>query len=208
MHLRFLALAALSITFCGCSGRPGRIGTPEIDPSAAAHKAIEELDSSGDGLLSAAELRACPALAHAAPSYDTSGDGSLGQEEIEAGISRWASSRTGAIMLPFRVQLNGRPLENAEVQLIPVSFVEESLKPAVGKANDRGSGMLGLAPDDRPSGAPDTPLVPPGLYRVEIRHPSISVPSQFNSESILGVETYVAAQNPAGIIWDLDSKKN
>ncbi len=199
-----LALAPLLV---GCSSGPGRLASPDVNPGGAAAKAIEELDKNSDGVLQQDELRACPALVHAAGVYDSDHNGDLTAEEIKAGINHWAASRTGAMMLPFRVTLDGRPLADADVRLVPVSFLADSIKPNVGKADSSGSGMLGLAPEDRPRNAPPTPLATPGLYRVEITDPSGKVPAQFNTESMLGVETFVASRNPGGITWDLQTKK-
>lgn len=196
----------LLATFCGCSGRPGRLAAPKINAAQSAKVSIEEFDSNGDSVLDENEMKACPALAYAADAYDLDKDGELTSDEIQTGIERWAASRTGAILLPFRVQLNGRPLANAEVKLIPVDFLSGAVTPAQGIADSRGTGMLGLAPEDRPSGAPNTPLVPPGIYRVEITHPTASVPAKFNTESTIGIETYIASKNPAGVVWNLTSR--
>jgi hypothetical protein len=191
----------------GCSGAPGRVFAPNVDPDQAAKLALQELDQNGDSVLQSEELKACPPLVHAMEIYDADHDGILTKNELVAGISRWASARTGAILLPFRAQLDGRPLAGAKVKLIPVSFLENTIKPAQGTTDKRGAGMLGLAPEDRPSNAPRLPLVPPGLYRVEITHPSTEIPARFNSQSEIGLETSVAALNPAGVFWELRSKK-
>lgn len=191
----------------GCSGKPGRLSSPDVNASAAAARAVAEFDKNGDGVLQQDEMQACPALVYAADAYDADKNGDLTSDEVKEGVNRWAATRTGAMMLPFRVSLDGRPVPDAEVKLIPVSFLADSIKPNVGKADASGSGMLGLAPEDRPSNAPPTPLATPGLYRVEITDPSGKVPAQFNTESTLGIETFVASRNPGGITWDLQTKK-
>lgn len=199
-----LAFAAAQV---GCTGGPGRLSPPDVNAGEAAAAAIEEFDSNGDGLLRQEEIKPCPALVHALEVYDADHNGDLTAEEIKSGINLWAASRTGAMMLPFRVSLDGRPLADAEVKLVPVSFLADSILPNVGQADASGAGMLGLAPADRPSNAPPTPLATPGLYRVEITDPSGKVPAQFNTESTLGIETFVASRNPGGIQWDLQTKK-
>jgi len=197
----------LCLLSAGCSGAPGRVSVPNVDPDQAAKLALQELDQNGDSVLQSEELEACPPLVHAMKVYDADQDGKLTEDELVAGISRWASARTGAILLPFRAQLDGRPLAGAEVKLIPVSFLEDMIKPAQGTADERGAGVLELSPEDRPRNAPQMPLVPPGLYRVEITHPSTEIPARFNSQSEIGLETSVAALNPAGVFWNLRSKK-
>ena len=180
---------------------------PGVDPVQAASMAISELDDNDDGILQADELAKCPALRYAQQVYDVDKNGELTEQEIAAGVGRWASARTGAVMLPFRVMFDGKPLAGAVLKLVPVSFMQGELKPAGGISDRYGAGMIALAPEDRPSNAPKAPLVPPGLYRVEITHPETEIPPQFNDESELGLETSVAALNPAGVVWDLHSKK-
>jgi hypothetical protein len=200
-------IVAFAAVHVGCTSGPGRLSSPDVNAGQAAAAAVEEFDSNGDGLLQPEEIKSCPALVDALGVYDADHDGDLTVEEIKVGINHWAASRTGAMMLPFRVSLDGRPLADAEVKLVPVSFLADSIKPNVGKADASGSGMLGLAPEDRPSNAPPTPLATPGLYRVEITDPSGKVPAQYNTESTLGIETFVASRNPGGVSWDLQTKK-
>jgi len=49
-------------------------------------------------------------------------------------------------------------------------------------------------------------LVQPGLYSVQITHPTRKVPAKFNTATTLGLEAGVAGQNPNGISWNLTSK--
>lgn len=197
-----LAVASLA----GCSGRPGRVSPPDVDADSAAAAALAEYDRDGDSQLKGEELAACPALAHALIVYDADKDDALSQQEIAAGINRWSTGKMGAISLPFRITLDGRALGGAEVKLIPEALLDGAVKPAGGVANAGGSGFLGMSAEDRPSNLPNLPLVQPGLFRVEITHPSRNVPAKFNVDTTLGLETAVASQNPAGIEWSLRSK--
>src|SRR3954462_13401898 len=95
------------VILVGCSGRPGAIHPPKVNPSAAAAAAIEQYDRNGDGKLAKDEWGASPALASVAMQYDQNGDGSLSAEEIEAGIATWQKTGIGARTVPFQVQLNG-----------------------------------------------------------------------------------------------------
>lgn len=207
--VRFSWVVVVCLLIAGCSGAPGRISSPDVDPEKAAALAMEEFDRDGDGVLNGEELQACPALVYAMPVYDTNRDKQLSEEEVAAGIGRWATARIGAILLPFRIQLDGRPLAGAKVEMIPVSFLGGAIKPAHGVANKVGIGKLRLAPEDRlPNTPPNMPLVPPGLYRVEITHPDIEVPAKFNVDSTLGVETsVVGALYRTEVVWNLSSKR-
>src|SRR5690606_19079731 len=115
---------------------------------------IAEFDKDNSGQLEQAEWKACPAIAGSIEVYDTSGDKVLSQEEIAAGLARWQSGEMGARPLPFQVTLGGKPLEGAEVKLIPEAFFGDAIKPASGTAGPGGRGYLGLAEADRPKNAP------------------------------------------------------
>jgi hypothetical protein len=202
-----VSLLMLWTATAGCSGRPGRVAAPDVDADAAAELAMNEYDRNSDGQLDADELKASPPLVAALPTYDGDGSGSLSQAEIAAGIKLWSERGVGAMALPFTVRLDGRPLEGADVKLIPAAFLGDAVMPASGMADSTGSGSLAIREEDKPSNVPrNLPVVQPGLYSVEITHPSRSVPAKFNTSTTLGLETSVAGQNPAGVLWSLTSK--
>jgi hypothetical protein len=146
-------------------------------------------------------------LVDALPAYDADKDGALSRDELAAGIGSWEQRGTGALALPFKVLLDNRPLGGAEVKLVPVSFLGDAVKPATGVAGDSGSGSLKLAAADRPANLPPhIPVIQPGLYRVEITHPTTTLPAKYNTESTLGIEAAIAGQSPAGVTWSLTSK--
>jgi hypothetical protein len=194
-------LAIALITLCGCSGRPGDIDPPDVDPVSAAEAAMKQFDKDGDGQLSAVELEASPGLASAATRYDADKNGSLNVEEVTAGISGWAEGEVGAAAVPFVVQLDGRPLSDAVVKAIPEPFLGDALKPATGT-----EGYLAVAPEDRPPNSPNFPLMQPGLYRIEITHPSISIPAKYNTETTLGHEVSKDTIGNQAVVWSLTTK--
>jgi hypothetical protein len=204
--LVFLA-GSLAIVAAGCSGGPGSVATPNIDPEGAAELAVQEYDRNADSLLSSDELAACPALKEAIPAYDVDRNGSLSQQEIAGGIALWEKRGMGAIVLPFTVVLDCRPLGDAQVKLTPVTFLGDAVKPATGIADSRGAGALNMAPEDRPANLPkNVPAIQPGLYNVEITHPTAKVPAKYNTATTLGLEAAIAGQNPSGVTWSLTSK--
>ena len=205
--LHWLFVSALIAPIAGCSSRPGRVASPDVDASAAAAAAMEQFDANSNGDLNSDELAACPALAHALPRYDSDGDKSLDVAEIEAGIARWAESELGATPLTFRVQLDGRPLDGAKVKLVPEGFLKGSIQPAAGEAGRGGHGMLGMSPEDRPDNAPNMPLVQPGLYSVEITHSSKRIPAKYNTSTMLGLEVARDSVAPEGVLWTLTTGK-
>jgi hypothetical protein len=197
--LVLLTLASLSTI--GCSGRPGRVEAPEVDADAAADAAMSEFDKNTDGQLSADELKAAPGLAAAVPNYDADKNGSLSRDEVAAGIRTFSEGQVGAAGMSYVVQLDGRPVPNAQVKAIPEPFLGEVLKPATGV-----DGYLAVAKEDRPPNSPNLPLIMPGLYRIEITHPSLSIPARYNEQSELGLEVSSNTISNSAQLWDLKSR--
>jgi len=179
---------------------------PDVDANDAAQAAMEQFDRDADGKLSEAELAASPPLAAAREGYDTNGDGALQAEEIAAGIQSWQQTGVGVRTVPFTVRLNGRPLAGATVRLVPADFLGDAVKGATGETSPSGSGQFNMAPEDRPKNAPNMPLMQPGLYHVEITHPSVKIPAKYNTETTIGIEISSANPGPEGAKWALSSK--
>lgn len=201
----FVCVAAVSLI--GCSGAPGRIATPSVDGEEAAQAALELYDRDADAILNSEELQASPPLLDALATYDTNRDGSLAHDELVAGIDSWQRRGIGAMALPFTVRLDGRPLQGAEVKLTPVPFLGDAIAAAAGVADETGSGSLQISGDRPPNVPQNLPVVQPGLYLVEITHPTIVLPEAYNKASTLGLEAGIAGQNPSGVVWELSSKK-
>lgn len=200
--LNILALALL----LGCSGRPGRIATPSVDADDAAQEAVKLYDLNRDGQIDESELAASPPLLNALPAYDANKDGSLSQAELVAGMQSWSQRGIGAMSLPFVVRLDGRPLQGAQVKLTPAPFLAGAVQAAAGTTDALGAGSLEIPAAERPAGFPkNLPVMQPGLYLVEITHPTASIPPAYNSATTLGLEAGVAGQNPAGVVWELRS---
>jgi hypothetical protein len=202
-----LIIVCATLLACGCSGRAGRMTPPSVSADDAADSAIAEYDQNQDGNLSKDELKSSPGLAHALPAYDESGDGLLSRNEIAEGIRKWSEGKMGAAPWPFQVKFNGRALEGAQVKLTPEPYLGDAVKAASGDSGRGGRGSLGIALDDLPPNAPNRPIVQPGLYRVEITHPSVDIPAKYNSESSLGLEVASHTLSPEGAVWELTSDR-
>jgi hypothetical protein len=57
-----------------------------------------------------------------------------------------------------------------------------------------------------PKGAPQIELMQPGLYRIEVTHPSRKIPAKYNTETTLGIEITSANPGPRGVHWSLTTK--
>lgn len=204
IEIRSGTLFILFVVIAGCSSKPGAVKPPSFEPTEAADAAIRQYDKNGDHSLQQKEWSACAAIASSIDDYDSNSDKVLTSEEIAAGLRRWQAGDMGARPMPFQVKLGGQAIEGAKVRLIPEEFLGQAVKPAEGVTGPGGRGFLGVSKEDLPPNAPSLPLVQPGLYRVEVTHPRIKVPSKYNAKTILGLEVASDRQDPRGVVWDLD----
>ena len=199
---KFSPLAVgVALVVSGCSGKPARIRPPDVDADAAADAALEQMDKNQDGQLDDAELGASPGLVYVKAAYDGDQNGSLSRDEVAAGLRRWTEGDAGAVVVSYIVQMDGRAFPGAQVRAVPEPFLGDAIKPATGD-----HGYLAVAPEDRPANAPNLPLILPGLYRIEITHPSRTVPAKYNSQTTLGLEVSSALRTDQAVVWDLRSK--
>ncbi len=196
----------LLVATMGCSRGPSALRPPKVDAKAAAKSAIAEFDRDGDGKLSKAEWSTSGALLAIAERCDINKDGMLDIDEIRSGIENWQENAIGPRSLPFSVRLDNRPLEGAVVRLVPATFMGAGIPPAAAETSSGGGGQLAMAEADRPRNAPNMPLVQPGLYSVEITHPSKKIPAKYNTQTTLGIEVTSSSPGPEGTIWSLSSK--
>lgn len=202
-----LALGVIGCLFLmGCNSGPRAVPLPDVNASKAAAAAIEQYDRNGDGQLAKEEWSASPALAAVADRYDTSKDGVLSAGEISEGIGAWQQGGMGLRAVPFTVRFNEQPLAGATVRLVPAPFLGGAIKEAVGETSQGGTGRLDIRPEDKPSDAPKMALMQPGLYHVEITHPTKKIPAKYNTATTLGIEITSSNPDPKGIVWSLNSK--
>jgi len=110
----------ITVTFLtGCSGGPAALKPPYLAPETAAAEAIELYDTDRDGVLSLAELDACPGILASIAVYDLNNDKKVSAEEISQRLQKFVDSKIAIGRLIVSVQLDHRPLENATVRFIP-----------------------------------------------------------------------------------------
>jgi hypothetical protein len=184
----------------GCSRGLPRVRPPSINASSAGAKAMEMYDADKDGKLSGAELDKCPALKAALAQIDTSGEGTITAAQITARIKQWQAAKIGRTQLECVVLRNGKPLAGAEVKFVPEEFLGDDIKTASGKTNKSGRARLSVATTSRA----DPPGVALGLYRVEITKPGDNIPAKYNTETTLGQEVALDSPNIQNIRFNLD----
>lgn len=126
-----------------------------------AQAAIEQLDNSGDGQIDQRELAAAPGLAEAFPVLDTDNSGTLSAAEVSARLELFEKLRTAYVDTVIVINVNGRPLRDAFVKLVPEGFQGTALSPATGMTDYAGK----VSPQTVGSAFTG---VQPGFYRVEL----------------------------------------
>jgi hypothetical protein len=182
-----LAMASLlSCCLIGCNGQ-GSNAFPKanVDPHEVASKIMAEYDVDGNGELSAAEIKKCPGLVmltagqeQLLPEYrlDKDSSGTISESEFAEKLAECLNNRRQGFHCV--VLYRGRPLQGATVTLVPESFMGDVPR-ASGETDQEGT--CGVSTADGMEGAV------PGIYRVEITHPTVNISPRFNSESTISV---------------------
>lgn len=189
--LSSLIVVALLISL-GCSAGPKRVGAVDVDPADAAAAAISTYDSNDDGSLDEEELVAVPGILMAKQHYDKDANGQVSAEEIEARLKQWSEQGLGFRPLTIFIALDGKPLDGAEVRLIPEAYLGEAVKPATGKTISDGSAAVSVSQTDLPEALKARKKnfygVTGGTYKIELTSATRQLPPKFNTETTLGVE--------------------
>jgi hypothetical protein len=170
--------------FVGCSGRPTSVPQVDIDLPEVSSAIIKEFDKDGDTLLANSELDALSCVKDKLDIYDKDGDGKISAHELAARMETLYDPNRALLSQSCLVLRKSRPLAGAAVYFYPLSTSAKVSPVASGVSNGQGVVKLSVALDDLPSQAPRVSgLMRPGLYRVEVTHPSSNVPPKYNLES-------------------------
>ena len=178
-----------AVATCGCSGQRGAVGAVDVDPVEASKTLIAGNDKNGDGTLSSDELGGLAAISGRLDKFDQDGDGKISQLEMQENLARVFDGRTGLLSATCQVTRNGRPLSGAYVYFVPIPLVENLIPEASGVTDAGGVAKISIQKENLPKNAPPVSgLIRPGLYFIEIKHPTINVPEQYNAMTTLGQE--------------------
>jgi hypothetical protein len=203
MRRSILGLCVLCV-LVGCSGKPSRVSAPPISGSAGAD-AVKKLDKNGDGIDAEEAKTGAPGLFEmdamtnmgSKTRIDANGDGKITAQEITDRVNKWAESKIGLTQFSVGFTLDGRPLEGADVKLVPEDWLGTEIKPGTGKTDVNGRCTVSIAPQDlKPDEQKPTPLqgMRLGIYRIEVTHPSQPIPAKYNTASEIGIE--IAPDDP------------
>jgi hypothetical protein len=172
----------------GCFYRAPRAEAPSIDAGAAADRAMQLYDKDGDGELDKQELEACPGLLAAIKVYDADGNGKISRDELANRIASWKSTSAAVQTVEVRVLLDGKPLGGATVTFVPEPYLEGALHPGAGETDANGATNISMSPDLLPPTLKRIRAMNAGTYKVQVTHPSISIPEKYNKQTTLGRE--------------------
>ena len=152
-----------------------------------ARPALKEFDANGDQKLGKDELQKCPGLLAAIGQFDQDRDGTISPNELETKLSEMEKQGAGLVAMTCVVRCGGQPIEGATVNFVPEGFLAGAVKTATGVTAQDGTAVPSVADDDLPSEIRGKVHgVPSGVFRVEVTHPSVSIPAKFNTETTIG----------------------
>jgi hypothetical protein len=190
-------MVAVGLAASGCSHRPSRIQAIDVNPDRLSGELMTQLDDDGNGELSESELKGFPPIYDTWMSIDSDGSGEVSKVELTARFQGMFHSQIGLLPARCRVTSNGHPLAGAIVRFVPPKVLEGVLPPASGVTDQDGTAPLRLAPEDMPDNIPNKRMavMRPGIYLVEVTHPDIGIPEQYNTNTTLGKMVYSDALN-------------
>jgi hypothetical protein len=89
------------------------------------------------------------------------------------------------------------------VVLEPEAYLGGEVSAAEGTTDGSGSTDLGIPPELAPEHLRRFKIVHYGTFKVRITHPTVTIPSKYNSATVLGYETEVGNPN---VTFTLSSK--
>jgi len=189
----------------GCSQGP--LTDAKLKPSAAAEQALAEFDANQDGAIDTSELEKCPGLRAAQAAMDADGNGLLSESEIATRLKSYVGDELVVTTFPCRVLLDGRPLADATVTLVPESFLASALNPASGVTALGGDAVLTVEEVQ----AKGFSGVYCGLYRIQVSKRNAAgvetLPAKYNTETTLGQEVAPDVRDlERGVTLDLSSR--
>ena len=200
------ACGTLLLAAIGCSGAPARISMPAYDPSSIVEEVLELHDTDGDESLSHTELEAVPSLLNSIGQYDADRDEAISRHELLDRLQLWRQGNNALVPFVCTVTLDGHPLPEANVRLVPESFMLDAVKTAEGTTNGAGVATPSVSQEDLPPGQTNLAgLMYPGLYKVEITHSGKTIPSHYNTQTTLGTEVGSGFEM-AGVRFELRSR--
>jgi hypothetical protein len=194
----------------GCDRKPDRAEVPTLDPAAIASGAMAAYDTNSDGSVAGEELEKAASITDHAEltvkMIDKNGDGQISKEEVQNRVQEWIDSKVGILSFHCLVKLDGKPLEGATVKYVPESFMGGAVEEATGTTDETGAAVLAIAQEKLPSHLKGINGMRSGFYKVQITHPTTSIPAKYNTETILGHEVASDSVGSINVVHELSSR--
>lgn len=182
-------MASTGLLLVGCSWQAPGIAGVQIDADRASKAILEEYDKDDNGRLSKDEAAEVPAIGSRQAWYDQDHDGQISERELRGGLLTIFDPKIGLVTATCEVTRNGRALSGAKVEFVPLAALKEAIPAAEGTTDDDGAARLTIKPDELPAHAPTIAgLMRPGLYSVQVTHPSMKIPAEYNTKTTLSRE--------------------
>jgi hypothetical protein len=143
---------------------------------------LAKADANNDGVLTAGEHTAIPAVATAAAQLDADRDDRLSQEELRRWLESVRDSKVAITSFTAIVTHLGKPLGNVTVKLVPEPFMGPEMRAAEGVTDASGAASVTIPGSKYPG-------VNCGFYRVEITgrgNGGQMLPPHYNTKTELG----------------------
>lgn len=167
---------------------------------------MDDVDVDKNGEITADEWKQTPYLAAAAAECDANKDKKVSLEELETRFRTAIFDPTIAVVPgECRVTRNGKPLAGAKVAFQPAPFLVDLIPSADGIVDSSGIARLKMDPNNLPANMPKIAgMIRPGYYLIQVTHDTITIPSKYNAETILGTELSPSTQLEGPVVVSLD----
>ncbi|MEX2306911.1 MAG: hypothetical protein WD738_04935 [Pirellulales bacterium] len=181
------AVSLLGLT--GCNTGPAAIPPVDVDIDRVVNQLFVDFDSDKNGGLSEDELAASPPLAQCLSNCRRDRGQEISAQQLKKNLEVVFDRRSSLVSASCVVRRNGQPLVGAEVRFVPLPVLQGILPIATGVTDSEGTAMVAPPREELPREAPNVAgLMPPGLYLVEITHPTMKIPEKYNQKTVLGKE--------------------
>jgi len=199
LRLALLGGVLAVITGCSSSGN-GPVRPPQVDPEAAADRALEQYDKDSDGALSAKELEACPGILVALKQFDANNDEKVDREELVQQLETLYADDVGMMSLACTVRNGRRAVPDAAVRFFPEEFLGDAVKAAGGWTDREGSARIAVPDKFLPEDQQGLQMMQPGIYRVEIE---TSTGEKVKSRQPMGFFTDITARETPDPVFNI-----
>jgi len=202
-HAAALCAFVSLLGWAGCSRGPAAIPPVNVDVDRVVEQLLSEYDKDQSGGLSPEELSVSPPLAQSLSGFRQDQDDEISAQRLTKELHRIFDPQSALVSASCVVKRNGQPLSGAEVRFVPLPVLQDELPVGSGATDSDGTAMISPPREELPAEAPNVPLMPPGLYLVEITHPTVTIPEKYNSKTILGKEVSSESVYRGGLAIDL-----